>query len=94
MKRRRTRTLLDTRIAVFLSLNIQIEQAGQAHLLTRPLLSLTALVLFLWHWYAGFSQIVTSVQRDLDKLDQSLNVWLTLVVIGWKSTLYGVGVTA
>lgn len=92
-KMKQKRTFLNTRIAIFLSLNIQVEQAGQAQLLTLPLLPLTAWLLTGWQWYIRFSRGRQSVQLRLSEVLGRLNFWLAFTLIGWKSVLYGVGVT-
>lgn len=92
-KQKRRYTFLNTRIAIFLSLNVQVEQAGQIQLLTLPLLPLTAWLLAGWPWYARFRRLQHSVQIGLAEVWEYLNFWLTFTSIGWKSILYGVGVT-
>ncbi|NJN99901.1 MAG: hypothetical protein HC875_40245 [Anaerolineales bacterium] len=94
MKRNHPKRMLSTqRIALYLSLNVQVQRDNQAaEMLTIPLLPLT--VLLLWGW-----QMETAVYRwarqgaDLvNGVEQSLRTGALVSIIGLKSVLYGLGV--
>lgn len=81
------------RIAIYLSLNIQVQRDSQAaEMLTIPLLPLT--ILLMWGW-----QVETVIYRwarrgsDLiSRAEQSLGTVALVSLIGLKSVLYGLGV--
>ena len=101
MKPRKRKSLLSTSLAVYLSLNIQIQQDnGEDHLLTLPLVQLSA-------WLMAALQLRTVLQRLARQIGQvylTLCDWLnaplaefrplaTLLGIGVRSLLYGFGVS-
>lgn len=76
-----------TAVAVFLSLDVQVIQADRAHLFTLPLLSLTPL-LMAWFQLLSWGQ---SLQSTLSTWSHTVWLSLSLVDIGFKAVLYGVG---
>lgn len=94
MKRRRPKKMLSTqRIALYLSLNVQVQRDNQAaEMLTIPLLPLT--VLLLWGWQVEMA-IYRWARQGADLVsrgEQSLRTGAIVSIIGLKAVLYGLGV--
>lgn len=86
--KRNSRTLLNTTIAVVLSLNMQISHDGRSHLYIWPLLPLTWVLMAFWR-AKQFGRYLGEGLADIVKITI---LCLTLCDIGLKSILYGLGV--
>ena len=101
MKRRKRKSLLNTSLAVYLSLNIQIQQDnGEDHLLTLPLVQLSAWLMAALQLQTALHQLAGQIEQAQMALCDWLNISLsefkpfaTLLGIGVRSLLYGFGVT-
>jgi hypothetical protein len=106
MRRRQRTTTLATAVNIFLTLSVQVENDGQKALMTRHLVSVTRLAIWLWTamtWLgmglelwrkagAVLSDWDAAISRRLNNLQRQIVVWWTVTGIGFKSVLYGVGV--
>ena len=83
---------MSANVAVFLSINVQIEEDGQTWLASRHLVSLTWL---LTQWYlfkTTMPQLGQSTREYLASLGEQLLVTGTVLGIGYRSVLYGLEV--
>lgn len=90
---KQNRIMLNTTIAVFLSINVQVEQNGQTRLFTLPLLSLTTWLLGWWRLKAVASRLREDISICLTSIRGWCMICLVVSDIGFKSILYGAGVT-
>lgn len=91
--RRKQRRMFSTTIAIFLSLNIQVQsEGGPVQLLTFPLLGLTSWLLGWWQVQATIRRRYDALKAGIVELNEQLRVPLVLVTIGFRSLLYGVGI--
>ncbi len=81
------------RIALYLSLNIQVQRDNQAaEMLTIPLLPLTILLLWGWQMETVINRWVKGWSDWVRRMEQSLRTGVLVSVIGLKAVLYGLGV--
>ncbi|GIK40110.1 MAG: hypothetical protein BroJett011_39430 [Chloroflexota bacterium] len=94
MKRKGPKKMLSTqRIALYLSLNVQVQRDNQAaEMLTIPLLPLTALLLWGWQMEMAIYRWVRQGSDLVNRVEQSLRTGALVSVIGLKAVLYGLGV--
>lgn len=100
MKRRKRKSLLSTSLAVYLSLNVQIQRDdGENQLLTFPLLQLATWLMVAWQLKAVLYRPVEYVEAIFNRLDHWLQVQQAefkpatiMAGIGIRSLLYGLGV--
>ena len=92
MKRKRRPTLLHTTIAVFLSINVQVERGGQAWLYSLPLLPLTTWLAAWWYLRSTVRRLNRTIRATLADISDSLAIWLAVTNVGIKSVLFGIGV--
>jgi hypothetical protein len=85
--------MLSTSVAVFLSINVQVEKDGQAWLATRQLISLTWLLVQWYLFTSAIQQFDQSIRVSLASLGERLSVTGTMFGIGYRSALYGLGVS-
>jgi hypothetical protein len=90
---------MNTTIAVFVALNMQVRRENRAELITLPLLHLTPLLIWGWKvsrflgsWGHLQSKINQGFQNVKD-LAHALTVTVTVINIGLRSILYGLGVS-
>ncbi|MBE7472311.1 MAG: hypothetical protein HS114_24520 [Anaerolineales bacterium] len=94
MKRKGPKKMLSTqRIALYLSLNVQVQQDNQAaEMLTIPLLPLTILLLWGWQVEMVVYWWVRQGSHLVKRVEQSLRTGILVSLIGLKVVLYGLGV--
>jgi hypothetical protein len=97
MNRARRTRRLSAAVFIYLALNIQVKDEGSPDwLLAIPLLPLN---LFLWGWWRlrliarGVMGSFNRWEQRVAALYQGLGLTLTVVGIGCKASLYGLGVT-
>ena len=101
MKRRRKKVVLSTTVSVYLALNVHARKDnGKTGLLTIPLVRLTTILLWWWNlqgmtqnlsWH--LNRCIAGIQTRLDARQRAMAPGLTLLGIGVRSVLYGVGLT-
>lgn len=102
--RRKNQTVLSTVIGIFLTVSVQVDHHGQRSLITRHILPLTNLLAWFFNvidgwqyltakpgairlrWQTGFTNIFSNTHYRL------FISW-TLIQIGFRSILYGTGIT-
>jgi hypothetical protein len=94
MKRKRPKKMLSTqRIALYLSLNVQVQRDNQAaKMLTIPLLPLSILLLWGWQMETVINRSVKGWSDWVRRVEQSLRTGALVSVIGLKAVMYGLGV--
>ncbi len=90
--RTKRRLMLQTTVAIFLSINVHVTRDQTHRLLTIPILPLTLLLAWSWSLTDAAIRLIEPIDRNLDDLQQRLSVGLILLVIGCRSVLYGAGV--
>jgi hypothetical protein len=84
--------MVSTNVAVFLSINVQVEEDGQTWLASRHLVSLT-LLLAQWYFFkTTLDQFDQSIREYLAIFGEQLRVTGIVFGIGYRSVLYGLGV--
>lgn len=92
MRTKRQRIMLQTTVAIFLSINIHVSRDQTDRLLTIPILPLTTLLAWSWSLTETAIRLVEPLNRKLNSFQQRLSVGLILLIIGCRSVLYGAGV--
>ncbi len=99
MRRKKRSTLMSTTIAVFVALNMQVRREDRAELIILPLLHLTPLLIWGWkvsRFLSSWSHLEKKINRgfqSVEDLARSLTVTVTVINIGLRSILYGLGVS-
>jgi hypothetical protein len=87
------RSMLSTNIAIFLSINVQVEKDGQTWFVSRRLVSLTWILAQWLLCKKTTHQCCQSIREYLTNLGEQLLVASTMLDIGYRSVLYGLGVS-
>lgn len=90
--RTKRRMMLQTTVAIFLSINVHVSRDQTNQLLTIPILPLTTLLAWRWSLMRSASGLMENMSQQWTNFQQQLTVGLILMTIGYRSILYGVGV--
>jgi hypothetical protein len=83
--------MTNTQIAVFLSINVQINNGSHTWLASRPLFSLTWLLVYWYLVTRTVCQVDQVISKCLTKLKTHLLVLGVVFGIGYRAALYGLG---
>ncbi len=92
MKRRKSKTMANTSVGVYLALNIEVQRDGKRpQFFAIPLLSLTTWLIWWWGVDRVLQCWVEGMARRLVGTWLSLSVALIILAIGWTAVRYGLG---
>lgn len=93
MRRQKRTKQLSAAVAIYLSLNIQVQdEHGPDWMLAIPVLPLNFWLWWGWQFQTVVDRLATTIVNQVVSIGDRVQVALMVLSIGWKSSLYGLGV--